>query len=191
MRAEHVVVQAVDAALLLRRRRPQLDADRAGRRARRHLVEVADAHVLEAVRDALAQVGDVGRERSFVRDRARDALGDLHLRLGREVALVRTLRHRFQRAHTSVALQADAVLEEIFSGGFVGPGEHRAHHDAGRAEHQGLDDVARVADAAVRNHGNSARVRIRRHGVDRGRLGPATGTDDLRRADGADAHAHP
>ena len=49
VRAEHVVVQAVDAALLLRRWRPQLDADRAGRRARRHLVEVADAHVLAAV----------------------------------------------------------------------------------------------------------------------------------------------
>ena len=63
MRAEHAVVQAVDAALLLGRRRPQFHADRTGRRARRHLVEVADAHVLEAVRDALAQVGDVRRER--------------------------------------------------------------------------------------------------------------------------------
>ena len=48
VRAEHVVVQAVDAALLLGCRGTQFHANSTGRRARRHLVEVADAHVLEA-----------------------------------------------------------------------------------------------------------------------------------------------
>ncbi len=59
VRAEHVVVQPVDAALLLGCRGPEFHSDGTGRRARRHLVQVADAHVLEAVRDALAQVGNI------------------------------------------------------------------------------------------------------------------------------------
>ena len=59
MRADDIRVEPVHAALLLRRRRPELDADLARVGLALQLDQVAEAHVLQAVGDALAEVRHV------------------------------------------------------------------------------------------------------------------------------------
>jgi hypothetical protein len=59
------------------------------------------------------------------------------------------------------------------TGGFGGAGKERAAHNAGGAQGQCLDDVARVLDAAVRYDGHTHLVRHPRHVVHGRRLAPS------------------
>ena len=107
---------------------------------------------LEAMLRAGAEVRDVARKRALVLDGARDALGDFNrFRPGREIPLLRVaslLRHRLERAHTTVLLEAHAILVEVLARGLVRPREHRPHHHRRRTERERLDDVPRRRDAA-------------------------------------------
>mmetsp|Transcript_14716 Transcript_14716/g.47312 ORF Transcript_14716/g.47312 Transcript_14716/m.47312 type:complete len:108 (-) Transcript_14716:532-855(-) len=65
------------AALALRRRGPELEAERAVVELRAEILDRARTDVLQAVLDALGQVGDEAVHRAFVLDGARDALRHL------------------------------------------------------------------------------------------------------------------
>ncbi|TYZ68959.1 hypothetical protein PybrP1_005129 [[Pythium] brassicae (nom. inval.)] len=160
-----VRVEAVDVALALRRRRAQLEAQLAAVKRRVHVRERFLAEILQPVHDALLQVRDVLLERALVHDGAAHALRDLDRGRLRKVALRRALRHGLDRAHAAVLLEPHAVLEKR------------------------LDDVARAANAAVRDHRHAELAREPRRVVHCGRLRAADRAHLLRRADRADAHA--
>src|SRR5205085_1061102 len=95
-------------------------------------------------------------------------------------------------AHAAVALVAAALVQHDLAGGFFRPREHAAHHDGARARRDRLGDVARVADAAVRDEGHAAAGERRGDVVDGGDLRHADARDDAGRADGSgtDADLH-
>jgi hypothetical protein len=94
-----------------------------------------------------------------------------------------------ETAHAAVGLDALALVVKVLAGRLGRPREEAAHHDRAGAERERLDDVADVADAAVRDDGDAKVGRELRDGVHGGRLRATDGHDLLRDADAARAHA--
>ena len=100
-----------------------------------------------------------------------------------------TLRHRADRAHAAVRLVRSALIQLDLARRLLGAREQAADHRRMRAGHDGLRDIAGVADAAV---GDARHARALegfgdgRHGRD---LRNADAGDDARRADRAGADA--
>src|SRR5690349_4792259 len=130
-------------------------------------------------------IDDVGHG-APVRDPAFDPLRDQLLQRDLallEVAVGRALFHGRQAAHPPDDLEAPPLQQERLPRAFFGPRQHRAHHHRLGTGGQRLDRVARVLDAAVRNHGDVAGAP---HGIDdRGDLRDADARHDARRTDGA------
>lgn len=97
--------------------------------------------------------------------------------------------HRFQRAHSTVLLQADAVGEEILAGSLAGAGQQRTHHDGRRSKAQRFHDVSDVLDAAVGDDWHAELSRVLRDLINSRRLGTTASHDFLRDANRAAAHA--
>mmetsp|Transcript_23011 Transcript_23011/g.64125 ORF Transcript_23011/g.64125 Transcript_23011/m.64125 type:complete len:223 (+) Transcript_23011:194-862(+) len=95
-----------------------------------------DAGILEAMSNALHQVRDVSLQCSLICHCATHALGDLHCGGFRvpHVTLLASLVHRLEAAHSTVSLQADAVLVEVLAWGLVRAGQHATHHNASCSE---------------------------------------------------------
>ena len=130
-------------------------------------------------------------QQAAVRHAALDALGHqlVGVRGVLEVAVLAAQLHRAQRAHAAVALVAAALEQLHFARRLFGAGEQAADHDGAGAGHQGLGDVARVADAAVGDQRDAALERFGHH-AHGGDLRHAHARDDAGGADRARAHAH-
>src|SRR5207244_1311286 len=76
-----------------------------------------------------------------------------------EVAVAAATSHRADRSHAAIFLVAAPLEENQLAGALVGAGEEIPDHRAARAHGNRLDDVARVADAAVGDHGHVANRR--------------------------------
>src|SRR4029079_9787456 len=100
------------------------------------------AQITEGARRGVAHAGTEpadellhdARERAAVRHTALDAFGDeLFVRCaGLSVAILAAALHRAERAHAAVHLVTSALVEHELSGRFVGAGEERTDHNAGR-----------------------------------------------------------
>ena len=91
---------------------------------------------------------------------------DLFLRQVISFTLV-ALDIRFQRGHAAGRLVAVSATGHDHPGAFIGPGQHAADHDRLRSGRKGLGHIARLANAAVSNDGNTILTR-RRGTVDHG-----------------------
>src|SRR5215475_5781827 len=83
-------------------------------------------------------------QRSLVRHAALDALGHELLRcldVALEVAILRAVLHRADRAHAAVRLVAAALVQDDLAGRLVGAGEQRADHHRIRAGRERLRDI--------------------------------------------------
>src|SRR5208282_3567902 len=97
--------------------------------------------------------------------------------------------HGAGRTHAAVGLEGAALIENGFTGRFLGAGEEAADHDAGTAGSDGLGDVAGILDAAIGDDGNARALR-RSGGFHHGsELRNAGAGDHARGADGAGADA--
>ena len=159
--------------------------DRGGTQVEHGLVQAADELIdhrgegagvghlaLDALGDDLVVGGDVGLEIAV---------------LG--VGLAPARAHRAERAHAAVALELLAVGEHDLTGGLLAAGQQGAEHDGVGAGHEGLADVARVLQAAVRDERDSGGAAGLGGQVDGGDLGDADARDDAGGADRAGAHA--
>ena len=88
-----------------------------------------------------------------------------------------------------IPFEALAVLIKVDTGCLCGAGEERTHHDARRAEGEGLGDVTDVADATVGDDGDAKVVCVLGNSVDRRALGTSDSHDLLGDANRARAHA--
>src|SRR5215468_12197652 len=125
-------------------------------------------------------------QRPLVRDAALDALGHELLRrldLALEVAVLRAVLHRADRAHAAVRLVRSALVQDDLARRLVGAGEQAADHHGVRARRQRLGDVARVLDAAVGDDRDARAARRRDRIADRSQLRYADAGDDPRGAD--------
>mmetsp|Transcript_50134 Transcript_50134/g.86238 ORF Transcript_50134/g.86238 Transcript_50134/m.86238 type:complete len:438 (+) Transcript_50134:93-1406(+) len=150
-----------------------------------HVQQRDDAHVLETVADALAEVGDEQVERPFVHNRPRDAGGQRRLGLV-EHAPAQDGRHR---GLGLVVLEALPVREEVVPGALLHAGQQAAHHHRRRAHRQGLGGAARVGDAPVGHDGHAVLAPQLGAVVDGRDLGTAHRLHHLGGGDAA--HAHP
>ena len=129
---------------------------------------------------------------AFVRHAATDTLGNKFLEVVfcvLEVTVFRTFLHGFQRAHAAVAFEAAAFVNDGFARALFRTSEHRTDHHGICASGEAFDDVAREADAAVRNDRNSRaaeRLRHLHHGTE---LGNADARDYTSRANRARSDA--
>ena len=57
--------------------------------------------------------------------------------------------HGRQRTHATVFFETASLIDDDFAWAFVHPCQQIAHHDTSRPCRQGLDDVSRVAQAAI------------------------------------------
>ena len=89
----------------------------------------------------------------------RDELIDIALVVVLEVAVGRTLAHRAERTHAAVGLIVAALIKDHFARSFFRAGEHAAHHDRICAGRDGLGNIAREADAAVGDAGNTGALK--------------------------------
>src|SRR2546430_7347781 len=104
-----------------------------------------------------------------------------------EVPIGGAFFHGAETAHPADHFEAPALEQERLTRALLRAGEHRAHHYALGARGERLDHVARVLDAAIRDHRHVARSR---HGVDDRRdLRDADAGDDAGGADRARTHA--
>src|SRR5690606_5025252 len=157
-----------------------------------HVVDAGAAAVAHRGADAAHQLVDDGQHAALVGHAAFDAFG--HQLVGvvggiLEVAVGRAVGHRAQAAHAAVRLVRTALEQHDFAGGFLGAGEHAAHHAGEGAGGQRLGDVARVADAAVGDEGHARAFEGLGHVGDGADLGHAHAGHDARGADGARADA--
>ena len=109
--------------------------------------------------------------------------------LALEVALAGALGHGGERAHAAVGLEAAALIEDGFAGGFVDAGEEGAHHADVGAGGDGFGNVAGILDPAVGDDGNVAFAAGAGGLGDGGDLGHAGAGDHAGGADGARADA--
>ncbi len=108
----------------------------------------------------------------------------------RAVAVAGQALHRPQRAHAPVLLEAAPFVDDHLAGRLVQAGQQAAQHHGVGAGGQGLDDVARVPDAAVGDDRGAPAVGLFGAVLDGGDLRHAHAGHDARRADRAGAHAH-
>ncbi|EPY30023.1 IMP dehydrogenase [Angomonas deanei] len=120
----------------------------------------------------------------------RHPLRHLHRLVLGEVPLARLLPlcHGLERAHPSVHLQAQAVLEEELTRGLRGAAEHTAQHGHVGANREGLADIPDGAQSTVGGGGDPPRGAVLGDLVDRRPLRPTTGEHLLCNADTATAH---
>src|SRR5690606_1677328 len=111
------------------------------------------------------------RQRAAVGNAALDAPGHGRRGVILEVAVAGPRLHGAQRAHAPVDLVGATLVDLQFAGALLGAGEEAADHDAGSAGGDGLDDVARVADAAVGDDRHAVTVGLAGAVVDGGDLG--------------------
>ena len=138
---------------------------------------------------ALHLIDDLG-DGAAVRDPSFNALGHELLGPLLEVAVAGARRHRRERTHAAVHLEAAALIEFDLTRALLRACEHGADHDGAAACRKGLDDVARILDAAVRDDALAELVGFLRAVHDGGELRHADARDDTRGADGAGADAH-
>ena len=106
------------------------------------------------------QLVDTGRQRAFVGHHAFDAFRDQlagFLDFFLEVAVAAPFLHGAQRTHAAVGLVTSALIEDGFTGTFLGAGKETADHDAVSSGRQGFDHIPAVLDAAV---GDDGRTRL-------------------------------
>ena len=166
------------------------DLDEAGARA--EFFDGFGAAIAHAGAEAADHLVDEIAEGAAVVDEALDAFGDKlggFLDAGLAIAIGGALDHGAHGAHSAVTLEAFAVTDDEFAGGFIESREERAHHDAGGAGGDGLGDVAGVADAAVGDDGDAGGSGGLEGVEDGGDLGDADAGDDAGGADGAGADA--
>mmetsp|Transcript_62664 Transcript_62664/g.204517 ORF Transcript_62664/g.204517 Transcript_62664/m.204517 type:complete len:218 (-) Transcript_62664:59-712(-) len=168
------------AALALRRRGAELEAEPAVVELRAEILHRARADVLQAVLDALHQVGDEAVHRALVLDGARDSLCHLDGAGRTEVSVVGALLHGVDGAHASVALQADAgVGVKVLTWRLLCACQQAAAHRCPRPQAQRLDDVPWAGNATVRQDRNAVRPRELGDAVHGRGLGPATSADQI------------
>ncbi len=133
--------------------------------------------------------GDVA-EGTLERNAGFDAFSDEFAGAVLSVAVARATAHGADGTHAAVLLEVASLVVNHFARTFFRTGKEAAKHDEVGANGEGLDDVSRVADAAVCNDGDACGAGDAGHFLDGCELGHANAGDDARRADGAGAYAH-
>src|SRR5471032_1232089 len=121
------------------------------------LFDAVAAGVAHAAAQSADHLEDVHGQRTLVRHASFDAFRhELQIfRVGLEVAVLRTLLHGADGAHSAVRLVRAYLEENDVARGFLGAGEERADHHRVRAGRERLDDVSRVLDATVGDAGDA------------------------------------
>src|SRR5690606_10610367 len=160
------------------------------RRPRAHLLDAAAARIAHRSAQAADELLHDRDEAALVRHPPFDAFRHELLELGRRVLEIPVrrpvaLRHRTDRTHAAIRLVRPALEQLDGTGRLLRAGEQAADHRRVRAGDDGLRDIARIADAAVRDHGH-ARALQRFSDLGDGRdLRHTDARDDARRADRA------
>src|SRR5688572_13115844 len=163
-------------------------------RAALELGDGRGAAIAHAGAQAADELMNHRRDAALVGNPPLDALGDqflggaapLQIELVLEVAVAAAAAHRANGSHAAVFLVAAALEQDQLARAFVRAGEQVADHRAAGADGKRLDDIARVADAAVRDHRQPAQRSSLRALADRADHRHANPGDD---AGGADRSA--
>ena len=102
------------------------------------------------------------------------------------------LLHRLERTHSAITLELSAVENDGVARTFLRSSNQRTNHHARTASGQSLDNVARIAQSAVGNQGNSRIFQSTVNVIDRAQLRHAHASHDARRANRtrSDSHFH-
>src|SRR5690606_13141351 len=76
-----------------------------------------------------------------------------------EIAIRGTVRHGTQAAHAAIGLVRTSLIQHDLTGSFLRAGEHATHHARRSACGQCLGDVARIANAAIRDQRNTGTLK--------------------------------
>src|SRR6266542_4067921 len=161
----------------------------------RLLAELLDrlaAEVAHAAAEAAGELVERHLDGPLVRDAPLDPLGHELVGVGDvrlEVAVLRALLHRAERAHAPVRLVAAPLVEDDLARRLLGAREERADHDGGGAGGERLHEVAGELHAAVGDDRDAVLLRGPGAVVHSGDLRDPDAGDDARRADGAGADA--
>ena len=157
-----------------------------------HLGDAAAAGVAHAGAQAADHLVDDRRHRALEGHAAFDAFRHELLDFARgvlEVAVLAALGHRTQRAHAAIALVATALEQLDLARGFLGAGEHAAHHHGGGTGGNGFCKVTGVAHAAIADERDAVLQGV--GDIHDGRnLRHAYAGDDARGADRAGTNPH-
>src|SRR5262245_58015056 len=173
---------------LLHRRGAHLDEARLGAQ----LLDVPGPTIPHAGPEPADELVDERRQVALVRHAALDPLGHqlaavalrlLLLAVGLPVAVARTGHHRPDRTHAAVRLEAAPLVDDGLPRALGQARQQPAQHDRVGPGRDGLADVARVADAAVRDDRHAAADEALDGLVNRGDLRHAHARDDARCAD--------
>ena len=95
-----------------------------------------------------------------------------------EIAVLGPFLHGFDGSHPTVGLEFPSFEDDGLARRFIHPCEEGAGHDGIGTCGDGFDDVARVADPAVGDHGDAGALEGLRHIIDGCQLGYAHPGDD-------------
>mmetsp|Transcript_13474 Transcript_13474/g.25973 ORF Transcript_13474/g.25973 Transcript_13474/m.25973 type:complete len:580 (-) Transcript_13474:42-1781(-) len=184
-----VGVEAVDRALTLGSVSTELEAHGALVEAVVELRDILDTGILESVAHTLGNVREEAGHRSLVNDGSGNTLSDLDdTLLVSKVALGGSLLHGFDGSHTTVLLEANAVLEVVLSRALFTTGKHGSHHDSRGTEGKSLGDLTRGGDTSISNDGHTVHGSSAGSVVDGGGLSTSDSADLLCGTNGTHTH---
>mmetsp|Transcript_29875 Transcript_29875/g.54727 ORF Transcript_29875/g.54727 Transcript_29875/m.54727 type:complete len:229 (+) Transcript_29875:269-955(+) len=148
--------------------------------------------ILQAVPNTLNEVRNVSTKGTLILDGSTDSLRNLNgcHSFVPNISFFTSLTHGLQTSHTTVPFQPNSILVKVFTRCLICSRKHTSHHDTASSAAEGLGNVARGLDTAIRQNGNTILACKLGHMVDGTCLGPPDRTHFLSRTNRPNTHAH-